>query len=451
MTVLERMGEWASAAGAGSLPQAARQQLAVHLLDAVGAWIAGRATEEGARLAALQSTVPGQPVSLLAAEPLDGIALAVATTRLTEIDDIHMPSCVTPSAVVAPVALILASRLSRPGAQAFAQALNAGYEVMTRLGVAVAGPEILYRGIWPTYLTAPAGAAAVAARLLGLDASKTADALAIAITLAGTSPGTPGSASPRWLLLGLAARAGCAAALAAAQGYTGDRKLLDGDWMLRAHGVHCDSAPLVAPSPEPGAVAAVSLKPYCAAKQSMAAIEAFRELLVQGVSPEEITAVEVGVPPAYAGMIGRRDPASGRVARITCAAYHLALAAYRPDALDDVARPNLATDSRIAAFMKRVEVVSDEALTRHYPERWPARVEVSLKGGRVLSHTVLDTRGDPGNTSEFSARDKFHRLADAAVGRHAAERIAEACLRAVECDEGLAALFASLRSEQILD
>ena len=36
---------------------------------------------------------------------------------------------------------------------------------MVRLGLAIGGPTVLYRGIWPTYFAAPFGVAAVAARL----------------------------------------------------------------------------------------------------------------------------------------------------------------------------------------------------------------------------------------------------------------------------------------------
>ena len=224
---------------------------------------------------------------------------------------------------------------TRQDARAFAQALRAGYEVMTRFGVAVAGPGILQRGIWPTFLAAPVCAAAVAARLLGLTAEKTANALAIALTMTSGSPGKPVGASPRWLLLGLAARAGCAAALAASEGYAGDRNLLDDDWMIRTHGIPCDTGPLVAAREGEGAVGALSLKPYCAAKQTIAAIDAFRELLSQGISPDDIVALRVAVPPAYAEMIGHRNAAAGRIARITSAAYQLALAAYRPEELGE--------------------------------------------------------------------------------------------------------------------
>jgi 2-methylcitrate dehydratase PrpD len=411
------MAEWVCADG--PLPPDTRRLLAIHLLDTVGAWIAGTATEEHAMLA-----------HLFGDEPLDRAALGVATTRLTEIDDIHMASCTTPGSVVVPCALAMAARRP-PDAHSFARALRAGYEVITRFGIAVAGPDIVYRGFWPTLLAAPLGAAAVTARLLDLDTGRTADALAMALTLTSGSAGGHRGRPARWLLLGLTARNGCAAALAAAEGFECDRTLLDGDWMARTHGVPCDSAPLVAAAHN--AAGELSLKPYCAAKQCIAAIDAFRELLGQGIAPDEISRVRVAVPPAYAAMIGHRNAAQGRLGRITSAAYHLALAAYFHDALYDVARPDHASDPRIAAFMDRVETAADESLAQHYPRRWPARVEAMLKDGRTASKLVVDTTGDPGYVSDFSPEEKFHRLADAGA-------IAETCLAATEHDSALAAL-----------
>jgi 2-methylcitrate dehydratase PrpD len=445
MTVLEQMGEWVAASGDALPSQSVRERLAIHLLDAVGAWIAGGVTEEGEMMARLASS-PSQPLSVFGRHPLDRIALGVATTRLTEIDDIHMPSCTTPSSLVVPTALVFAGHVQRRDARAFAHALSAGYEVMTRFGVAITGPSILERGIWPTYLAAPVCAAAVAARMLGLTPEKTANALGIALTMTSGAPGRPIGAWPRWLLLGNAARAGCTAALAAAEGYAGDRTLLDGDWMIRTHGIQCDSGPLVAAIHGDGAVGALSLKPYCAAKQTIAAIEALRDLLGHGISPADIVALRVAVPPAYAKMIGHRNVAGSRIARITSAAYQLAIAAYRSDELVNIARPDLAGDSEIAAFMARVEVVPDKALEQYYPERWPARVEAVLKNGRTETNLVLDAIGDPLRSCDVDVRAKFHRLADPVVGKPAASELEEACLTATEHDDALTILCAKINS-----
>jgi 2-methylcitrate dehydratase PrpD len=442
MTALEQVGEWVAASG--SPPTKIRDRLGIHVLDTVGAWVAGRATEEGAMLQGLGAGGQGG-LALLGEAPLDRLALRVSTIRLSEMDDLHMPSCTTPGSVVVATAVTIAAQLPTVSAASFAQALQAGYEITTRLGAAVAGPKILYRGIWPTYLVGPIGAAAVTARLLGLDAGRAADALGLALTLSSGAAGisSPSGASARWLQLGLASRDGAAAALAAAHGYAGDRTLLDADWLLKTHGIECDGAALARPIAEDGAVASLSIKPYCSAKQCIAAIDAFRQLLASGIAPDDIAAVRVAVPPAYAGMIGQRRPGPNRMARISTAAYQLALASFRPDLLDDIVRPDLTAEREIAAFMARVEVVADETLAQYYPRQWPARVEATLRDGRTETRLVRDALGDPARPfDEAAARGKFHRLTDESLGRAAAAALADACVHSVASDDALARLCA---------
>ncbi|HXP82199.1 MAG TPA: hypothetical protein VN976_20045 [Verrucomicrobiae bacterium] len=129
-----------------------------------------------------------------------------------------------------------------------------------------------------------------------------------------------------------------------------------------------------------------------------------------------------------------------RIARITSAAYQLALAECRTDELDNVARPNLSGESKIAAFMARVEVVPDKELEQHYPERWPARAEAQLKNGRTKTSLVLDARGDPPRSCDLDVRAKFHRLADPVIGKPAANKLADACLASTEHDDALTIL-----------
>ena len=112
----------------------------------------------------------------------------------SEIDDIHLGAMVTAGAIVVPSALTIAASLPDVGADDIAAAIVGGYEAMIRLGAAIDGPSVLYRGIWPTYFAAPFGAAAVAARLLRLDATQTANALATALIMA--APGAGHHAAP---------------------------------------------------------------------------------------------------------------------------------------------------------------------------------------------------------------------------------------------------------------
>src|ERR1700722_3825994 len=153
-----------------------------------------------------------------------------ATIRLSEIDDIHLPSCTTPSAAAVAVALSLAAQAGRFDPVQVASAIWAGTEGMTRLGQAVRGPDILYRGVWPSCFAAPLSAAATAARLGGFDGRQTADALSLALMLSTRGTGRPhGSPSARWVMFAVAVASGLAAAEAVRAGYRGDPALLDGN------------------------------------------------------------------------------------------------------------------------------------------------------------------------------------------------------------------------------
>jgi len=424
MTVLEKIAESLVARPAGE------DRLALHVLDTIGVWIAGLGSEEAQHLAQLKAA---QPFPAFGAGTLDQLALRVGMTRLSEMDDIHLPSCTTVGAVVISSALTVAGSLEKPSAAAFAHALRDGYGLMTAFGTAIRGPAVLRRGIWPTYLLAPLGTAAVTARLLGLDAAKTANALAIALTMTSGGVGDPDGVIPRWLLVGLAARQGCTAAVAAAQGFNGDRQLLDGDWLQRVHGIDLEPAALSAPLP---GMSTISMKPYCAAKQTMAGIEAFLGLIATGIAPAEVESVKAYVLPTFVGMIGHSN-AADRTGRLTGLPYQMAAAVYQPDSLRDVNRPAV-EDERIGKLMKRTEVIGDAELMPHFPQSYPARVEITTTSGRKETATVIAAKGDPGR--QFTAAEvaaKFHRLAGQALGEAQTRWLCELCLQATTDDGAL--------------
>src|SRR5262245_55250908 len=154
MTTLETMGAFVARGIRGRVPEKTRALAVLHVMDTVGAWIAGARTSEGQAL-------------LRAASARDGgldVATPCALARLSEVDNIHLASATTPGGIVIPAALTVAA--ARPGTDgtALLEAIVAGIEAMVRLGAAIGGPSVLYRGIWPTYFAAPFGAAAVAAR-----------------------------------------------------------------------------------------------------------------------------------------------------------------------------------------------------------------------------------------------------------------------------------------------
>ena len=408
------------------------ERLPNHLLDCLGALIAGAATSEGRELAATG------PLTPLGDSRLDGVARAVALIRLTEVDDIHLRSCTTAGAVVIPVVLGLA-RLVEARPQQAAAAIAAGYEAMIRFAEAVSGPIILYRGLWPTYLAAPIGAAAAASVILGLDSDATARALSIALTQISGAAGAPKGKSPRWLLAGLAARAGCVAAFAAKNGFAGDLTLLDGDWLARTHGLAFDREAILN-ARVGAAVLELSQKPYCGAKQTIAASEAFRQILAGGIRADDVARVRIFVPAIYAEMIS--NPPNSRSGRMVNVAYQLTLAAYRERDLWDIERAEL-NDLRVLAFLDKVQVLADPALDAFYPAAWPATVEVETTDGLRRECRTTAAKGDP--TRRLDARDmeqKFSSLAERAEGRERSETLAKAALSALSDPAAFATICA---------
>ena len=248
---------------------------------------------------------------------------------------------------------------------------------MTRMGEAVRGPDILYRGVWPSCFAAPLSAAATAARMSGFDVGQTADALSLALMLSTRGTGRPhGSPSGRWVMFGLAVAAGLTAVAAVRAGYRGDPGLLDGTGFEDTWGFALDRERLTATA-EHSVYPALSMKPFCSAKQSIAAVEALRAILATGIEPGAITAVRVRVPPAYAGMVALKAQDQVRTTTLVSAARQLALLACDPDRLYDVDRTKPGSDPAVNAavlgFEAKVEIVAEPALAQYYPQAMAGR------------------------------------------------------------------------------
>ena len=141
MSLLRDLAGFVCGASVASLPEAERDIQRRHVADTLLAAAAGGLTVEGRALRSVLAT----------ASIADSVGMQAAVIRHTEIDDIHMPSCTTPSSVAVPTALGLARAGGISDPERVASAIWAGTELMTRLGVAIDGARILYRGVWPTY------------------------------------------------------------------------------------------------------------------------------------------------------------------------------------------------------------------------------------------------------------------------------------------------------------
>jgi 2-methylcitrate dehydratase PrpD len=414
MTIIGQVSQFVAQANAAALPAAEQALQRRHVWDAVVAAAAGARTAEAGSLAALPG---GRALPEI-------IGQRAASIRLSEIDDIHLPSCTTPSAAAVATALSLAARAERFDPVRVASAIWAGTEVMTRMGQAVRGPDILYRGVWPSCFAAPLSVAAAAARMHGFDAGQTADALSLALMLSTRGTGRPhGSPSARWVMFAVAVASGMSAVGAVQTGYRGDPALLDGSAFEDTWGFALDRDHLTGASLAHSVYPALSLKPFCSAKQSIAAVEALRTILACGIPPDSIAAVRVRVPPAYAAMVGLKAQDTVRTTTLVSAARQLALLACDPSRLYDVDRGAALPDD-VRRFEAKVEIVADAALAQYYPRDWPAEVEVIGADGSTRRERVIAAPGDPSRPLDDQALDhKAHGVLDRLIGRDGTDRL----------------------------
>ncbi|MEO8465678.1 MAG: MmgE/PrpD family protein [Gammaproteobacteria bacterium] len=362
-----------------SIGAAAQMAARQRLLDTLAAAALGQHTQEGRLLGRFAEGNGGAVCRLL-----------TGAARSTEVDDIDLPGCTTVGAVIVPVAVTVAAARPALAAGALLSAVVSGYEAMTRLGRAIGGATLLYRGVWPTYVTAAFGAAATTARLLELDAATTARALALALTRTANVPAAALTRfGYRYYVLGCAAADGCDAALAAAAGVDAD---LGGLVAFGERlGAAVDLAELAVQFGAPWRVASVDTKPWPTSRQALASVAAFRQLELPPLA--EIERIVVSVPLVYRGMIDRPSPPGNRIESMVGVQYQLALAAFAPATLDDALRESLPHDTRIAALMQKVQVRGDDGLGAQFPRSWGSRVTLDPRAGAPTTIEVLAPPG----------------------------------------------------------
>jgi 2-methylcitrate dehydratase PrpD len=207
--------------------------------------------------------------------------------------------------------------------------------------------------------------------------------------------------------------------------------LLDGGFLQGAYGITPDIAAFTANLGEEFALDQTSFKPWCAARQTMAATQALREAMIDGVAPGSIASITVHVPPPTLKMIDHAVRPGDRASHLTSVQYHLALAACDPAALMDVGHSPTVLTPDIQDFMRKVRVVADAALLAHYPKAWPARIALHTPQG-VREHTVAHVPGDPQRPfDERDICDKFRHIT-ARLDAARAARLLERCRAAFE-------------------
>ena len=172
---MSALSAYMSAAATRALPAEAAEHAKHHLLDTLASMISGSELVPGqAALRYIRShagkgvaTVAG---STLTATPIDAALANGVMAHADETDDSHNASRSHPGAAVVPAALAAGEEFGIDGAH-FLCAVTLGYDIGTRVVMAMGGFEFSYESSLATHSIAGTfGAAAAAACAAGLDA-----------------------------------------------------------------------------------------------------------------------------------------------------------------------------------------------------------------------------------------------------------------------------------------
>jgi 2-methylcitrate dehydratase PrpD len=364
---------------------AAEADFAPSLLDLVARWGGqGPCTVIGARASA--------------PPPLAALANGCLAHGL-DFDDTHAGSITHASAVLVPVVLALGEAEGLDGRSAVA-ALVAGYEAITRIGMAAPG-RLHERGWHATAVCGGFAAALAAGRCLGLGASRLAGALGIAASQAsGVLEYLEDGSWVKRLHPGWAAHAGVVAAGLARGGFTGPATGLDGrfGFFRAALGEVPDFEPVLKNLGDTWETLNISFKPYPCCHYNHAYVDAVLRLRREHrLSAEQVAEVECLVPEGEIPIVCEPAAAKRRPRTAYDAKFSLpfAVAVALVDGQMGIASFSAERlgDPRLLALTGRVRHAPDPGST--FPRTFPGRVRVRMRDGRLLEARQEANRGGP--------------------------------------------------------
>ena len=329
--------------------------------------------------------------------PLVAAIANAAASHVAEQDDVHNGSVFHPATVVFPPALAVAQSLRKSGRELLT-ACVAGYEVGIRIG------EFLGRSHYKIFhTTGTAGtfaAAAAVGNLLGLNSTQMRHAFGSAGTQsAGLWEFLRDAADSKQLHTAHAAGAGLTAAYLAKEGFTGAKRILDGQQGLAAAmSTDADAAKLADGLGTRWTVSETSFKFHAACRHTHPAADA----LLQVVNEHHLTATDLQsvtalVHQAAIDVLGPVvDPQTVHQAKFSMGTVLGLVSVFGRAGLNefDVSY----RDAAVRAVHDKVTMRLDDEVNAAYPARWIGKVIVETTNGDRFEAKVLEPKGDPGNT-----------------------------------------------------
>lgn len=434
------------------IPDAVLAQAKRCLIDGFGVVLAG-ATVHGsgivrafvtARGGTAEATVLGPKpfaasVSLAAlANGASGHAMDYDDTQLSSSPDRVFGLLTHPTVPVLSASLAVGERLNVSGRR-FLEAFLTGFEVECKIAEAI-NPDHYLRGFHSTGTIGTLGAAASAATLLGLDATKTSHALGIAASMSAGLRVNFGSMT-KPLHAGRAAENGVVAAELAAHGFTAGDDPLDGPWgFFQVMGGGADVTRLIPVLGKPFSIVdpGVSVKPYPCGSLGHPTMDAMMKLVKDhDVKPDQVQRVRVRAGSNILNPL-RYKTAKTELEAKFCLPFMMSAILLRRRAGIREFTDEFVASAPVQAMMARVDTVFDPAIEAKGFDKMRSIVEVDLKDGTKLVQAA-DERYRGGPERPFTREELHDKFADCAGLYLSQDRIAHA-LDTIESLERVASI-----------
>jgi 2-methylcitrate dehydratase PrpD len=398
---MSRLSTYMSEAGRGALPAEATEHAKHHILDTLAAMISG--SQLGPGQAALRHARArfGKGAATIVASDLTAAASDAAMANgvmahSDETDDSHGRSRSHPGCSVVPAALAAGEEFGIDGAR-FLRAVTLGYDVGTRVTMAMGGPTFSYESHKSTHAIAGVfGAAAAAACAAGLDAQQ------MRWVLDYTAQQSAGIAAwqrdkdhieKAFVFAGMPARNGVTSALLVQSGWNGVDDIFSGaDNYFLAYAPAADPAKLVEKLGERFEITQTDIKKWTVGTPIQGALDAVENIRARHpFEADQVERVVVRLAPTVAAVVDNRDIPD------ICLQHMVAVMLLDRTASFKAAHDKLRMqDAAVLRQRAKVQLVHDEALAPLLPVR-VALVELTLSDGVRLTERVEAVRGTPRN------------------------------------------------------
>lgn len=416
VSLAERIAAWSSSVDIAAVPGEVIHAAKRCIVDVAGVSLAATACSLPRHIIdyARRTYAPGMATTLGFADRLSPVGAALVNGILghaLDFDDTSYTGIMHGSTTVLPAALAATEEVGGDGRRLL-EAFIAGSEVAYAVAM-LCTTRHYFDGWWSTATFGVFGAAAAAARALGLSAEETSAALALAGTQAGGQKAAFGTDAKPYIA-GRTAALGVEAALLAGRGLTGPRDIFESKtgFLQLLNDGHADTASLDALGKlwrlvEPG----IFFKQYPICSGAHAAVELTERLLRENeLSGDDVRRVICEVTPVVAMSLVHDQPASWQEAQFSLPFAVGTMLARRGLDIAGLTDGTLA-DPQVRAAMAKIEMRQVDSLyTVQAPEG--ARVTVITTRGNEIQAYLGAPTGMPANPlGDDRLHEKFLRCA----------------------------------------